>query len=198
MKKYLVLGLAILLFIGGIYIGYRLFRPDAGETKSAVVNSEVVLTALRNEGFLVTQTYVLDERVEIEKSTGGNFKDLFFGQKIEARANVKVGVGVDLSKVRADDVEVSRDFISIDLPAIEIRSTEILGDVSLDNKQGILKKLFDNDDGYNNAVDQLKGQARVTANSEELRVGARRRTEEEVRKLIQIVDKSRDVEIRVK
>jgi tryptophanase len=77
--------------------GYKIFRPQAKEE----ITSNVVLTALRVEGFLVSQNYIFNQTITIDRSTGSAFKDFFLGQTIDANANMKVSSGVDLSKLRA-------------------------------------------------------------------------------------------------
>lgn len=194
MKRNLIIAAIVAIFALGIYSGYVIFKPAAEQKQK--ITSDIVLTALQQEGFFVTETYILDEKIEIEKTSGSQFKDFFFGQTLEARANVKVAVGVDLSKLTEKDIHVSLAAVSLLLPEISIQSTEIIGDVSLDNKQGILKKILDNEDGYNDAVDQLKAQARATANTGELRVEARTQTQKEITRLIRLIDPLRAVEIR--
>ncbi|MBU1349160.1 hypothetical protein KJ781_03790, partial [Patescibacteria group bacterium] len=81
----------VVIFGGGLLLGWRVFRPV--ET-TRVVNAQVILTALRDRGFLVTQTFVFDQPVTITKSSGSAFKDFFFGQTITARGAMEVNLGI--------------------------------------------------------------------------------------------------------
>lgn len=100
---------------------------------------------------------------------------------------VKVSSGVNLTKLTDQDVKVADKQIAIKLPAIEIYSTELLGDIELRNTQGILKKIFDNEDGYNLALGKLIEQAQVTANQEKLVAEAKLSTQKEIDRLIRLV-----------
>ncbi len=180
-KKYLIAALAIALFGGGLFLGYRLFAP---RPLSKTVNAQVVLTALKSEGFLVTQSYVFNQVVTINHSTGSQFKDIFWKQAIKASANVKVNSGVNLTKIAADNITVSGKTITLELPAIETNSTEIIGDVILQNNQGILKKVFDSNDGYNESITEIKNQALLAATGTELRAAAEESAQKEIQRLI--------------
>ncbi len=46
---------ACILFFGGLFLGYKIFRPAAKEE----ITSNVILTALQSEGFLVSQNYII-------------------------------------------------------------------------------------------------------------------------------------------
>jgi hypothetical protein len=181
MKQYLLLILVIIVFVAGIYFGYAIFKPQIIKEQ---INSQTILQTLKNEGFLITQTYILDQKVTIDKNTGVMWKDFFWGQEIEASAVMKVSSGVDLTKLNAEDVKLADKQISVKLPAIEIQSTELMGDIVLKNTQGILKKIFNNDDGYNLALNKLKEQAQVTASEEKLVSDAKINTRKEIERLI--------------
>ncbi|MBD3251514.1 hypothetical protein GF380_03605, partial [Candidatus Uhrbacteria bacterium] len=97
----------LLFFGGGLYVGYKLFTPKAQEIQR--VDSQAILTALHDRGFLVSQTYIFDTPITIDRSTGSAWKDFFFGQTIEARGTMEVNLGVDLGEVKDDDVSVNED-----------------------------------------------------------------------------------------
>ncbi len=180
-KKYLIAAAAIILFVGGLFLGYKLFAP---RPLTKIVSTEVVLTALKSEGFLVTQSYVFNQVVNINHSTGSEWKDIFWKQAIKASANVKVNSGVDLTKITADNIIVRGKAITLNLPDIETNSTEIVGDVMLQNNQGIFKQIFDSNDGYNEALTEIKKQANAAAESEQLRTVARENAATEIQRLI--------------
>ena len=196
MKKYIFTTLAIILFLGGVFFGYRLFGSDEA-TES--VSSEAILKSLRNEEFLVTLSYIADETVGIENNTGSSFKDFFWGHTIEARANVKISIGIDLSGLTTEDVVVFEDVVLLSLPWPELYSTEIVGDVSLLNEQGLFKTLFDNDYGYNQAVEKLKSQAYDNSLSNGfLSVEARASAKEKISRLVTFIVPEKTIDIRFK
>lgn len=193
-KKYLLGALCLVLFGGGIYLGYRLFRP----MQSTKVTSETVLVTLKSEGFLVTQSYVFNQTVDINHSTGSQWQDIFWKQAIKASANVKVNSGVDLTKLTSEDVAIRSNQIAVILPEITISSTEIVGDVTVQNNQGIFKRVFDNDDGYNQALTEIKTQAMKAAVRDEVRAEARVSAEKQVKQLLQYVYPEREVVVSFK
>ena len=115
-KVYLSLGLALALFLGGGVAGWAIFHPRPSATRT--VDANVILTALRDRGFLVTETYVFDEPVTITKSSGSAFKDFFFGQTITARGAMEVNEGVDLAKLATEDVSVQGEMVTVTIPRL--------------------------------------------------------------------------------
>lgn len=188
-KKYLIVALGVILFGGGIYLGYRLFRP----VQNTKVTSETVLVTLKSEGFLVTQSYVFNQTVDIHHSTGSQWQDIFWKQAIKASASVKVNSGVDLTKLTAEDVAISSKQIAVTLREITISSTEIVGDLTVQNNQGIFKRVFDNDDGYNQALAEIKTQAMKAAEKDEIRTEARMSAEKQVQQLLAYVYPNRSI-----
>lgn len=194
-KKYLIIALCVVLFGGGIYLGYRVTRPNTPATQ---VTSQTVLITLKSEGFLVTQSYVFNQQIDIEHSTGNQWKDIFWKQAIKASANVKVNSGVDLSKLTAEDIAIQDKTIMITLPQVTVNSTEIVGDVMVQNNQGIFKRAFDNDDGYNQALTAIKAEALKAAGKDEVMAEARASAEKQVKQLVRYVYPDRDVVVRFK
>lgn len=189
MKKYLLSIAALILFFGGVFLGYKIFTPDAKEE----VTSNIILTALQSEGFLVSQNYIFNQNVTIDRSTGSLFKDFFLGQTINANANMKVSSGVDLKKITQQDIIVTDKEIQITLPAVETQSTELLGNIILTNKQGIIKKIVNNDDGYNAALTKLKEESTKAVQTPELRAEATQNAQKEIKKFLQFVDPQKEV-----
>ncbi len=191
-----VLGAA--LFSGlGVWLGYRLFAPK--KTAEAPVDAQVILTALHDRGFLVTQTYVFDEPVIITKSSGSALKDFFFGQTITARGTMEVNLGIDLGKVSAEDVEVicdaACDTVVVRIPAASLFNSRLVGPVEVKNAQGILKKLFDADDGYNMALGELSKVAEAAAVRPELLARATDRAKEDIQRLLGYVVRGATVSV---
>jgi hypothetical protein len=194
-KKYLIAALCIVLFGGGIYLGYRVTRPNTPATQ---VTSQTVLITLKSEGFLVTQSYVFNQQIDIEHSTGNQWKDIFWKQAIKASANVKVNSGVDLTKLTEKDIEIRDKEILVTLPQVTVNSTEILGDVMVQNNQGIFKRAFDNDDGYNQALTAIKAEALEAATKDEVMSEARASAEKQVKQLVRYVYPDREVVVSFK
>lgn len=180
---------ACILFFGGLFLGYKIFRPAAKEE----ITSNVILTALQSEGFLVSQNYIFNQNITIDRSTGSAFKDFFLGQTIEANANMKVSSGIDLKKITQKDITITPTEIQVVLPPVETQSTELLGNVVLKNRQGILKKIVDNDDGYNIALAKLKTEALKSVEGAELREEAKMNAQKEVKKFIGFIDPQKEV-----
>lgn len=195
MKKFLLGSFIIILFLVGLYTGYLLFKPPS---QTIQVNSVVILTLLKNEGFLVTQTYIFNQMVTIDKSSGSEWKDIFWGQTVTASGNIKVSSGVNLTKLRPEDVAVKGQKITVTLPPIEEQSVEVIGDIMLQNKQGILKKVFDNDTGYNQAYAKLKQEAQIAAQKEDLQSEAEENARKQITRLVQFINPEKDVVVEFK
>ncbi len=175
--------LIIVIFVGGLGIGYFLFKP----APAVKVTSQVVLESLQSRGFLVTQSILAEQKITIENKTGNLWNDLIWGQKITASALMKTSLGVDLAKLSQDNIKVSGNQITITLPAVEVQSIELASDINLDNNQGILKTLLDNNDGYNDALTQLRSQAQQAATVEDVQTKARQGAEQEISRLIKFL-----------
>ncbi len=193
MKNIIIIILIIVVFLGGISIGYLLTRPQHAIFKNEI-SSEIILQNLQNKGFLVTEDYVINQRVEIKKTSDVLWKDIIWGQKITATAVMKVSMGVDLSKLTKDEVMLSGDKVRIKLPALEVQSVELVSDINLDNEQGILKRLLDNDNGYNQALVQLKEEAKKSAQSPEVVKKAGDNAKAEIEKFIKLIVPQLNVE----
>jgi hypothetical protein len=192
MKKYLLIALVIIIFAAGFYLSYLIFKPSVVSQK---ITSQTILRTLQDKGFLVTQNYTLNQKVTIDKNTGVFWKDFFWGQEITASAVVKINSGVDLRKLAVEDIQLSNKQVKLTLPPIEIQSTEIISDIELQNSQGILKKIFNNEDGYNTALGLIKEQAQTAASQEDLIKEAQASTQKEIQRLISLV--ASDWQVRV-
>lgn len=150
--------------------------------------SQTILLALKGQGFLITQTYVFNQSVTIDHANGSFLNDVFWNQIILATANIKVSSGVDLRKLEQNDIAQSGHTYTVALPALERFSTELLGAVQVHNKQGILKQIFENDNGYNQAISALKLASEKATQTPELIAEAQRGTVQELERLIKLVD----------
>ena len=193
-KKYSYIALALLLlFLLGGFFGYRFASNRAEKIARPEITSEVIVNQLKNEGFLVTQSSVLFERVTIEKKSGNAFRDFFLGQTVNAEALMQVDSGINLLKLTEDNIKVTATEIRLTLPEVESRSVELMGSINLVNNQGIVKKLIDDEDGYNEAIILLKDQARATVESEELRSHARAQAKNQVERLVRLFETEKEV-----
>ncbi len=189
--KLLLVGFLIVLGVG-LFAGYRLGKP---KQVSEQASSQSIVQALKHEGFLVTETYIITQQITIDRSTGSVFKDFFWGQDIIAFGTMKTSLGVDLSKLSLEDIKVTADTISLTVPAIEDHGVELIGDITLQNKQGIFKKIFNNDDGYNAAYAKLKEAALATAETDMVKIEARENTKKEIERLVRLVAGDRRIEV---
>ncbi|MFA5188297.1 MAG: DUF4230 domain-containing protein [Patescibacteria group bacterium] len=191
MKKYLFLISILIFLIIGLVMGYYIFSPKQTGPK---IDSLIIYNKLQNQGFLVTQDYVSEQKVTIDNTTGTWWKDLFWGQKITASSVLKVSLGVDLQKLQPQDI-TSDNKITINLPPIEVQSVEVLWDIILQNSQGVLKRLLNNNDGYNQALAQLKDQAKAAALSPDITSQTQAATITEITKLVRLIVGDKDVAV---
>ncbi len=193
MKRYL---LALGLGFGGIVLGLLvglllpLFRPSGSTT---TINSQSILTAMRDQGFLVTQTYVFDQPVTITKSTGSAFQDFFVGQTIEARGSMEANIGVDLSGLGEQDVSVANGNVTLRVPRPKIFNTRLVGPIEVKNSQGILKRLLEPNDGYNEALTALAKAAEEAATKPEIQQRAENVSIGELQRLIRLLSPGANV-----
>ena len=189
---------ALILFAGGMYAGYKIFKPKPQEIQR--VDAQAILTALHDRGFLVTQTFIFDTPVTIDRSTGSAWKDFFFGQTIEARGTMEVNLGTDLAQVGSDDVTVDEEAgkITVRIPASKLFNSRLVGPIELKNKEGILKKILDSDDGYNEALTVLSQTAEEMALREELIERANDRAREDIARLLGYVAEGKTVVVELK
>lgn len=185
----------ILALLVGLILGWWVTH-DSGATKK--VSSQLILTALHDRGFLVTQTYMFNEPVTIEDSDQGFWENLLWGQVVKAHGIVEVNMGIDLANISDDDVQVTEDKVTVAVEGAELFNSRLVGAINVENKQGILKRLFDNDDGYNQALAELTARAEDAANDLDLVERANERAIEEVARLLGYVVTDRGVEVVIK
>ena len=183
----------LLALLGGILLGRFAFSPGNG--MQTVVNSQAILTALRDQGFLVTQTYVFDQPVTIKKTTGSAFKDFFVGQTIEARGSMEANLGIDLGKLSESDVTVQGTRVTIHASGPNVFNTRLIGPIEVRNSQGILKRVLEPDDGYNQALAELERAANEAATRPEITARAKTSSETELGRLVRLI--ARDAEVTV-
>lgn len=194
-KGWALISLLILMLGVGVYIGWKIGTPSVEQRN---VTATVILTALRDRGFLVTQTYVFDAPVTIEKTSGSAFKDFFFGQTITARGAMEVNIGIDLAKVTTDDVLIANDTVTVRVPKASLFNVRLVGPIDVQNKQGLLKRVLQNEDGYNEALGELSRVAEEQAVRPELLDRATERAKEDVARLLGYVAEGKRIVIEFK
>ncbi len=162
------------------------------------VTSQVILSALRDRGFLVTQSYVFNEVINITTDSESFWRKILWGQAIKAYGVVEVNLGVDLAELGEEDVKVETDKVTVAIPNVEIFNSRVVGEINLENKQGILKKIFENDAGYNQAVAEMIKQAEANTTTPEMLANANQKAREEIKRLVSYIAKDKTAEVILK
>lgn len=196
MKKFILAAfLVVVLLGGGITIGWMLNREAKVDRQ---ISSQTILNALRERGFLVTETSVSTVAATIKTGETSVWKKLLWGQEVRASAVVEVNMGVDLAKTKAEDIEVKSNKVVVNIPQAEIFNSRLVGDVNVENTQGILKRLLQNDDGYNQAMAELIKQAETAASSSQIMEAANNKAKEEIQRLVGYMAPEKTIEIIIK
>ncbi len=181
-------------FLMGFAAGYVVFHPV--QEQRVQITSQAILMALRERGFLVTETYLFNEPVTISKSAGSALKDFFFGQTITARGVMEVNLGIDLSKIAAKDIIVEGERVTIAIPPATLFNVRLVGPLDLTNQQGILKRLVQNDPGYNEGQAELTRLAEEQATKPELIERAQLAGKEEITRLVSYIAQGKTVMVK--
>lgn len=188
---------ALVIMLGiGLLVGRFIWQPKPPITMTEQVNAQTILMALKDQGFLVTQSILSTQDVTIERSTGNALKDFFVGQTIRARGTMETNLGIDLSKLSDEDVLIEDQRITVRIPDTRLFNTRLVGDIEVENSQGIAKRIFQPDDGYNTALAELTTAAEAIAQDDSVLANARERSKEEIRRLVRILSPS-PVEIQI-
>ncbi len=198
-KKLLLSAVIAVLVLSSLIIGAiagRLwFQPQT--SIRTVITSQTILTALRDQGFLVTQTYLFDQPVTIRKTTGSLLKDFFVGQTIEARGTMEANLGLDLSKLTEADVTTSGKEITVRVPPPVLFNTRLVGPIEVRNTQGLLKRLLEPDDGYNIALVELTKAAETAAKQPDIRQRASDKAVTEIDRLVRLLVEKEGFSVKV-
>lgn len=194
-KVYALLIAFALMLGSGVGLGYALFHPRAEERR---VTTQSILTAMRSQGFLVTQTYVFDQPVTITKSVSGPVAEFLWGETITARGAMEVNMGIDLSGLRASDIVIEKEKIRIVVPAVKMFDVRLIGPLDLQNERGLLKRLVDRDRGYNEALNELVDAAEKAATAPELLARTAEAAQTELIRLMGYVAPSQKIEVTFK
>jgi len=190
----------IAFYSAGVYTGYKIFTPKPETKQTTVINAQAILTALHDRGFLVSQTYVFDTPVTIEKNSGNALKDFFFGQTIEARGTMEVNLGVDLASVKQEDITIdpATSTIVVRIPKAKLFNSRLVGPIEVKNNQGVLKQLLNSDDGYNESLSLLSQTVEKTAQSDEMINRATDQAKDQLTSLLGYVTEGKKVVVEVK
>jgi hypothetical protein len=125
--------LALVIVVLGLALGVGLARygsllpivgPLLGEKPPRTTTGPVVVEGIQELDQLATVRWT--ESVPVTRESGGDIVDrLFSGEKVIVIATGNVEAGVDLGDIQKDDVSVSGDTVTIDLPEPEILSSSL-------------------------------------------------------------------------
>lgn len=125
--------LALVIVVLGVALGVGLARygsllpivgPLLGEKPPRTTTGPVVVEGIQELDQLATVRWT--ESVPVTRESGGDIVDrLFSGEKVIVIATGNVEAGVDLGDIQKDDVSVSGDTVTIDLPKPEILSSSL-------------------------------------------------------------------------
>jgi hypothetical protein len=125
--------LAFFIVVMGIALGVGLARYGStlpvvgsllGDKPPRTTTGPVVVEGIRGLDQLATVRWT--ESVPVTRESGGDIVDrLFSGEKVIVIATGNVEAGVDLGHIQKDEVSVSGDTVTIDLPEPEILSSSL-------------------------------------------------------------------------
>ena len=125
--------LALVIVVLGVALGVGLARfgsslpivgPLLAEIPPRTATGPVVVEGIQELDQLATVRWT--ESVPVTRESGGDIVDrLFSGEKVIVIATGNVEAGVDLGDIQKDDVSVSGDTVTIDLPEPEILSSSL-------------------------------------------------------------------------
>jgi Protein of unknown function (DUF4230) len=187
--------IVVLVLALGVAIGY-FFTRDAKTVRE--ISGQTILSALRERGFLVTETIVSTVATTIKTNETSVWKKLLWGQEIQASAVVEVNLGVDLAETQAGDIQVTGSKVLVKISSAKIFNSRLVGDIDVENKQGLLKRILENDDGYNQAMAELIKQAESAATSTEMMSAANEKAREEIKRLVGYMAPGKEVTVEIK
>jgi hypothetical protein len=148
------------LIVTSIILINKMFEKKPETVK---ISSRIVVEEITKQYFVVTKTVYLDQTSQIVVDQGSSWSNFWWGQTIEARAPMKVDVGVDLKELKEEDITVDNEnmVIKIRIPEASILSTSLAGEIEVETSKGVLRKIFNNNtnDDYNQALNTLTNDA---------------------------------------
>lgn len=158
----LTVGLLILLsliFCLGLVLGARLVRSGWARGSIRVTTGPGLLTQIQNLAELVTVKYVIEKVVLVEDVK-------WYGQnRVLLVAHGTVKAGVDLKKLRPEDIQVVGEKLIINLPPAQVLDTYLDDSQTkvIEHSTGLLRA-FDKDlqqTARQNAIDDIRRAARL-------------------------------------
>jgi len=169
--RILIVVLVVACLVGGILIGTLLSRAFSSGSNLKTYNTATLLKEVRSLSELVTVKYVIEKVVILEdvKWYGEN--------RVLLLAHGVVKGGVDLGRLKQDDITVSANKISIKLPPAQVLDTYLDEQKTqvIERSTGLLRA-FDKDleqTARQNATDDIARAARVSGLKEEVNKRAR-------------------------
>lgn len=169
----LIIALAFGFLIGaitGLIIGVQISKNSQGNEKEEIT-STIVIERIQNQAFLITRTVITDQDTKIKIDQGSAWSNFWWGHEITAEGTVQVDVGLDLSGLTEEDIQVddTSKVIKINLPKAEVYDSSLEGEIDVTTKSGILKKLLttDTNEDYNLAMALLTTQAEESVSQDD-------------------------------
>ncbi|MBP9719341.1 MAG: DUF4230 domain-containing protein, partial [Candidatus Levybacteria bacterium] len=137
--KYVLFGIVLLLVLLGVWYIVSFFKPKQQYTYN--MSSQTVIKELRSLNRLETASFTIEKI--IDAGTSGNaFQQFLYGDQILLIAHGQIIAGIDLSKMKDNDVQISGQTIVLKLPAPEILVTTLDNGQTrvYDRRQGLLSK----------------------------------------------------------
>jgi len=153
----------LILGVLGLLVGRYVF-PEGKEEKT-VITSRSILKEISAQGFLVTHTILSEEKVSQKIDKGSEWSNFWWGHEVESRATMQVSYGIDLTELTEDKIHIdekAKTFCIVYSSPV-IHSVSLIGEIEVEQKSGVLKKLFLQDDNkdYNLALELLNDEAKT-------------------------------------
>lgn len=146
----------------GLTLGATFFinsRFNNGGTITQTISEKTIINRVEDEFFTVTNTVYTDEEVIIEVGRDSGVSEFFWDKKVTATGLVRTDVGIDLSNISEEDIEINNTSNIITIKNVEfaILDSSVNNDIELKTGGSILTLVFDNNtnDDYNLALEKL-------------------------------------------
>ncbi len=160
---------ACTLLVLAVVFGISKFRESKEPTIE--VTSRTILDKITDQYFVVTKTVVVDQESTIKVDQGSEWSNFLWGQTIKAEGLIRVDVGVDLAKLKEEDIIVDKESktVKIKIPKATILDASQFGDIEVESKSGVLKYLLNNNpnEDHNQALGQLIEDAKVSVQTDD-------------------------------
>lgn len=150
---YLLLGIALLAGLLYLVSIFKNAFPQSGTTVDT--SRTAVITEMRQLQRLETAQFTIEKVIEAGTNSDNAFSKVLFGDRLLLIAHGQIIAGIDLQKLRDEDVKVTGTEVTLTLPAPEILVSTI------DNSQ---TKVYDRNVGFLTKGDKnLEAEARQQA-----------------------------------